>query len=71
MGNRIVFTTYGSLGDLHPYIAIALALKDRGHYPAIATHEVYRSKVEVEGKIAQHRFDVEESHLGFVLSFIF
>ena len=57
MGNRIVLTTYGSLGDLHPYMAIAkrcceaqiaLELKDRGHHPVIATHELYRSKVEAE-----------------------
>jgi hypothetical protein len=32
MGNRIVFTTYGSLGDLHPYLAIALGLKAHGHH---------------------------------------
>ena len=49
MGNRIVLTTYGSLGDLHPYMAIALELQQRGHHPVIATHELYRSKVEAEG----------------------
>ena len=66
MGNRIVLTTYGSLGDLHMAIAkqccvrpwrcrrlaqIALELKDRGHYPVITTYVVYRSKVEVDGKV--------------------
>ena len=30
-GKRIVLTTMGSLGDLHPYLAISLALKARGH----------------------------------------
>ncbi len=49
MGNCIVLTTYGSLGDLHPYMAIALELQQRGHHPVIATHEIYRSKVEAEG----------------------
>ena len=49
MGNRIVLSTYGSLGDLHPYMAIALELQQRGHHPVIATHELYRSKVEAEG----------------------
>lgn len=48
MSNRIVLTTYGSLGDLHPYMAIALELQQRGHQPVIATHEIYRSKVEAE-----------------------
>ena len=30
-GKRVVVTTFGSLGDLHPYLAIALGLKSRGH----------------------------------------
>jgi UDP:flavonoid glycosyltransferase YjiC (YdhE family) len=46
---RIVLTTYGSLGDLHPYIALALELKRRGHRPVIATSPVYREKVEPLG----------------------
>jgi rhamnosyltransferase subunit B len=46
---RIVLTTYGSLGDLHPYIALALELKRRGHEPVIATSPVYREKVEPLG----------------------
>lgn len=48
MSNRIVLSTYGSLGDLHPYMAIALELQQRGHHPVIATHKLYRSKVEAE-----------------------
>ncbi len=48
MGNRIVLTIYGSLGELHLYMA-ALELKQRGHQPVIATHELYHSKVEAEG----------------------
>ncbi len=49
MGNRIVLTTYGSLGDLHPYIAIALELKKRGNQALIATNELHRSYVQAEG----------------------
>ena len=48
-GKRIVLTTFGSLGDLHPYLAIAIGLRQRGHSPIIATHGVYQSKVESEG----------------------
>ncbi len=48
MNNRIVLTTYGSLGDLHPYVAIAVELKRRGYRVAIATSEVYRERVESE-----------------------
>src|SRR2546423_195850 len=43
---KIVISTYGSFGDLQPYIAGALELKRRGHPPLIATTEVYRKKVE-------------------------
>jgi rhamnosyltransferase subunit B len=46
---RIVLTTLGSLGDLHPYIAIALGLKARGHEAVLATAECYRQKVEALG----------------------
>lgn len=46
---RIVLTTFGSLGDLHPSLAIAMALKRRGHDPVIATSGQYRERVEREG----------------------
>ncbi|MBI3044811.1 MAG: glycosyltransferase [Betaproteobacteria bacterium] len=46
---RIVFATFGSLGDLHPYIAVARELAKRGHRPLIATFEEYRGNVEAAG----------------------
>ncbi len=49
MGHRIVLATFGSLGDLHPYLSIALELKRRGHIPIIATIEMYRNAVEGNG----------------------
>src|SRR4051812_5977315 len=45
---RIVFATFGSLGDLHPYVAIARELKRRGHRPLIVTSDVHREAVESE-----------------------
>lgn len=45
--------TYGSLGDLHPYIALALGMQRRGHQVTIATSELYRARVEPLG-IAFH-----------------
>ena len=48
-GRQIVFTTFGSLGDLHPYIAIALGLQARGHDAVIATSRHYRQKIEARG----------------------
>lgn len=49
MGKRIVLTTWGSFGDLHPFLALALELKRRGHRPRLATCACYREKVEREG----------------------
>lgn len=48
-GKHIVLTTHGTLGDLHPFIAIALELQKRGHRPTIATSEYHRRKIEAEG----------------------
>lgn len=49
MSKRIVLSTFGSFGDIHPYIAIALELKARGHSVVIATSEVYREKMDALG----------------------
>ena len=46
---RFLLTTLGSLGDLHPYIAVGLGLRERGHAVTIATSEMYRGKIEGEG----------------------
>jgi UDP:flavonoid glycosyltransferase YjiC (YdhE family) len=45
-GKRIVITTYGSFGDIHPYVALAMELEARGHRPVIATSGMYREKIE-------------------------
>jgi rhamnosyltransferase subunit B len=46
---RIVFTTWGSLGDLHPYLALGVELRRRGHDVAIATIPGWRANVEQAG----------------------
>jgi hypothetical protein len=46
---RIVLPTFGSLGDLHPYLAVALGLQARGHDAVIATSGYYRQKIETLG----------------------
>jgi len=43
--SRFLFATLGSLGDLHPYIAVARALSERGHEAVIAAAEEYREAV--------------------------
>ena len=48
---RIVFVTYGSLGDLHPVLAIGRELHTRGHRVVIASSTVHRERVEASGLV--------------------
>jgi rhamnosyltransferase subunit B len=47
--SRFLLTTLGSLGDLHPYIAVAASLIDRGHQAVLAVAGEYREAVEGAG----------------------
>ncbi len=42
---KIVLATFGSLGDLHPKIALGTELERRGHDVSIAAMEFYREKI--------------------------
>ncbi|HYG79323.1 MAG TPA: hypothetical protein VD861_02990, partial [Pyrinomonadaceae bacterium] len=46
---RIVMATFGSFGDVHPYVALALEMKGRGLMPVVVTGEVNRKKIEALG----------------------
>lgn len=46
---RIVFSTYGTFGDVNPLIALSLELMRRGHTPVLAIPEMFRPKVEPLG----------------------
>ena len=46
---KIVLATFGSLGDLHPYLAIARVLKNHGDQVTVVTHPHYREVVERAG----------------------
>ncbi|MBV8842119.1 MAG: glycosyltransferase family 1 protein [Bryobacterales bacterium] len=46
---RVLFSTFGSFGDLHPYLAIGAELQKLGHRAVIATSAGYRKKIEAEG----------------------
>jgi UDP:flavonoid glycosyltransferase YjiC (YdhE family) len=48
-GKRILLTTFGSLGDLHPYLALARGLQAHGAHPIIGTSAFYRDMVESRG----------------------
>ncbi|MHB0960529.1 MAG: glycosyltransferase [Pirellulaceae bacterium] len=47
--SRIVITTWGSLGDLHPYLAIALGLQRRGHEVVVATNLRHQQTIQSVG----------------------
>jgi len=47
--SRIILSTFGSFGDVHPYMSLAMELQSRGHEPVIATMEYYRTKIEGAG----------------------
>jgi rhamnosyltransferase subunit B len=46
---RILLPTLGSAGDVHPTIALALALQSRGHQPTILTNEFYGEQIRAAG----------------------
>jgi hypothetical protein len=37
---RVVFTTWGSYGDIHPFMGLSLELQERGHRPAIGLQDL-------------------------------
>ncbi len=39
---RVVLSTFGSYGDVFPYLAISAELRRRGHVPVLAAAETYR-----------------------------
>ena len=47
--SRILLTSFGSLGDVYPYLAIARGLKQRGHHTIIAMPRFYREMIERDG----------------------
>jgi rhamnosyltransferase subunit B len=46
---RVLLTTFGSYGDLYPYIALGGELRRRAHEVTLATSALYRDKVESAG----------------------
>jgi rhamnosyltransferase subunit B len=46
---RVVLCTFGSLGDLHPILALGRELRRRGMSSVVATSPAYRAKVEAAG----------------------
>ena len=46
---KIVLAPYGSLGDLHPFLAIGLELRERGHEVVIVSLDAYQEKIDKLG----------------------
>jgi UDP:flavonoid glycosyltransferase YjiC (YdhE family) len=46
---RIAFVTFGSLGDLHPVLAVGIELAGRGHRVVVVSSSVHRERVEAAG----------------------
>ncbi len=46
---KIVLSTFGSLGDVHPKIALGLELRNRGHEVTFNVMEAFREKFETLG----------------------
>ena len=46
---HIVFATSGSLGDLHPFLALGSELRRRGHRVTVATNAAHEAHVARAG----------------------
>jgi len=61
---RVILATFGSYGDLNPFLALGLELKKRGHDAVIATSAGYRKDVESRGLgFAPVRPDIDKTDL--------
>ena len=46
---NVLLPTIGSAGDVHPFIALGLALKARGHRATVLTNPYFQSSIEAQG----------------------
>ena len=57
---RILITSFGSFGDVNPYIGLGLELRRRGHRVVLGMSSIYRSAIEDQGLEFHHvRPDVD------------
>lgn len=49
MASRILIASWGSFGDVYPYVGLGRALRDRGHHVTLALPGYYRPIVERAG----------------------
>ena len=46
---HVLLPTMGSAGDVHPFIALGVALKARGHRATILTNPIFQALIEAQG----------------------
>jgi rhamnosyltransferase subunit B len=64
---RILIHTFGSAGDVNPYIGLALALQRRGHRPLLAMSSLFRESIEAAGlELHAVRPDIDLSDTGLL-----
>jgi UDP:flavonoid glycosyltransferase YjiC (YdhE family) len=65
--SKIVLATFGSLGDLHPMLALGRELQSRGHEITVAAMDFYRERIE-KNEFRFHsmrpHFDIEDRELA-------
>lgn len=54
---KVLITTYGTLGDVQPYVALGKGLKNSGHQVVLGTSERFRDFVEGHGLTYGHMGD--------------
>lgn len=52
--SRIVISSFGSSGDLNPYLALGLGLRQRGHDVLFAVEDSFRQPLEAAGFVVEH-----------------
>ena len=48
-GMRVVLLAVGTRGDVQPCLALAIRLKDRGHFPLIISAKEFKTLIEING----------------------
>lgn len=62
MSLNILLPCIGSAGDVHPMIALAMALRKRGHRATVITNQLFQELIEAQGLGFLQAGTIEEAH---------
>src|SRR5919205_887956 len=65
---HVLLPTIGSAGDVHPIVALALALKARGHRATVITNPIFQELIEGEGLGFLPIGTIEQARFGIPLA---